>query len=270
MRKPTFGLLAAAALFSVAATSTTRPAAEVRPGLTVFAAASLTGAFNALADTLRHRQPDLQIDCNFAGSQLLAFQIQHGAAADIFASADERWMAQLRDSGLIEGQPRVFARNRLVVIVPNSNPAAITKLEDLGRDGLKLVLAAEAVPAGRYAREAINKLAREPGFPPGFVQQVLRNVVSNEDNVKAVVAKVQLGEADAGVVYLSDVTPAVAPLVRRFDLPDAANVVASYPIATLRRAPNPEAARAFLDLVLSPVGQRALEGHGFLPAAAAP
>lgn len=264
MGRARLGLLAAAALLTIGAASAGRPA------LTVFAAASLTGAFNELADTLRHRQPDLQIDCNYAGSQLLTLQIQQGAAADVFASADERWMARLRDSGFVEGEPRVFARNRLVVIVPSGDPAGIASLQDLGRDGVKLVLAADAVPAGRYAREAINKLARQPGFLPGFAQQVLRNVVSNEDNVKAVVAKVQLGEADAGVVYLSDVTPAVARLVRRLELPDAANVVASYPIAVLRNAPSPQAARDFVDLVLSPSGQRVLERHGFLPAKAAP
>jgi molybdate transport system substrate-binding protein len=270
MRKLTFGLLGCAALLSFATASTGRSAARVRPALTVFAAASLTGAFNELADTLKERQPDLQINCNHAGSQVLALQIQHGAAADVFATADERWMARVRDSGFVDGQPRIFARNRLVVIVPASNPAGITNLQALGRPGVKLVLAAEAVPAGRYAREAIDKLAHQPGFAPDFAQQVLRNVVSNEDNVKAVVAKVQLGEADAGVVYVSDVTATVAQLVRRLELPDAANVVASYPIAALRRAPNPAAARAFMDLILSPVGQRVLVRHGFLPAEAAP
>ena len=106
---------------------------------------------------------------------------------------------------------------------------------------------------------------REPGFPGDFAPRVLRNVVSNEDNVKAVVAKVQLGEADAGVVYVSDVTPQVARLVRRFEIPDGANVLASYPIAVLRHSPNPGAARAFVELVLSPGGQRILERHGFLP-----
>ena len=122
--------------------------AAPQPTLTVFAAASLTNAFNEIADTLRRRQPDLRIDCNYAGSQVLALQISHGAPADVFASADDRWMAHLKDSGFVQGEPRTFARNRLVVIVPITNPARIARLQDLGRYGVKLVLAADARPRG--------------------------------------------------------------------------------------------------------------------------
>ena len=232
--------------------------------LSVSAAASLSDAFNEIADSLQRRDPDLHIDFNFAGSQVLVLQIGQGAAADVFASADDRWMQIARDSGLIEGTPQTFARNRLVVIVPQGNPARIGKLQDLARPGVKLVLAADVVPVGRYAREALFQLARLPGYNPGFAQRVLANVVSNEENVRSVVSRVQLGEADAGMVYVSDVTPAVARLVRRFDLPDSANVIASYPIAIVRHAPNADAAKAFITFVLSPSGQAVLTKNGFI------
>jgi molybdate transport system substrate-binding protein len=233
--------------------------------LSVYAAASLSDAFNEIADSLQRRDPELKIDFNFAGSQVLVLQIGQGAAADVFASADDRWMHVAQDSGLIDGTPQTFVHNRLVVIVPTGNPARIGKLQDLARSGVKLVLAADAVPAGRYAREAIFRLAWSPGYPPEYPRRVLANVVSYEENVRSVAAKVQLGEADAGFVYVSDVTPAVARQVRRFDLPDTANVIASYPIAIVRHAPNPLAAKAFVDFVLSPAGQAVLAKNGFLP-----
>jgi molybdate transport system substrate-binding protein len=232
--------------------------------LSVYAAASLSDAFNEMADSLQRRDPDLHIDFNFAGSQMLVLQLGQGAAADVFASADDRWMQIARDSGLIEGTPQTFAHNQLVVIVPKGNPARIGKLQDLARSGVKLVLAADAVPAGRYAREAIFRLAWSAGYPPDYSRRVLANVVSYEENVRSVAAKVQLGEADAGFVYVSDVTPAVARQVRRFDLPDTADVIASYPIAMVRHAANTEAAKAFIDFVLSPSGQAVLTKNRFL------
>ncbi len=233
--------------------------------LTVYAAASLTKAFADLGDTLKSRSPDFAVTFNFAGSQQLALQIEAGAPADVFASADRRWMSQLVDSGLVEGTPTVFAHNRLVVITPRT--ATVRSLQDLARPGLKLVLAADAVPVGRYARQALANLSRMDGFPADFGRRVLANLVSDEENVKAVVAKVQLGEADAGIVYVSDITPDVAPQVARIEIPDAANVIADYPVAVLRRAPNPAAARSFVALLLSPVGQRVLRANGLVPAA---
>lgn len=233
--------------------------------LSVYAAASLSDAFKEIADSLQRRDPELHIDFNFAGSQVLVLQIGQGAAADVFASADDRWMQVARDSGLIDGTPQSFVRNRLVVIVPKGNPARIGKLQDLARPGVKLVLAADVVPAGHYARDAIFRLARQSGYAPDYARRVLANVVSNEENVRSVSAKVQLGEADAGIVYASDVTPSVASQVRRFDLPDLANVIASYPIAVVRHAPNAALAKAFIEFVLSPSGQAVLQQNGFLP-----
>jgi molybdate transport system substrate-binding protein len=234
--------------------------------LSVFAAASLTEAFRDLARTLEHNHPGVAVLFNFAGSQQLAFQIEQGAPADVFASADQRWMDYAKEKGLVEGETRVFAGNRLMLIVPRTNPARIRSLKDLARHGTKIVIAAEVVPAGKYTREALTKLAGAEGFPPEYEQKVLGNVVSQEENVKSVVSKVQLGEADAGFVYQSDVTPSVSRYVRAFQIPDEYNVIARYPIAMLKGARNAEAAQAFVDLVLSEEGQRVLQQHGFLRA----
>jgi molybdate transport system substrate-binding protein len=233
--------------------------------LTVMAAASLQEAFTALGDSLEHRRPGLNVAFNFGGSQTLALQIMQGAPADVFASADDHWMAVVRDSGHVLDQPRTFVHNRLVVIIPAANPGHVTRLDDLGRQGVKLVLAAETVPAGRYARTVAANLARLSGFGSDFAARVERNVVSNEENVKSVVTKVRLGEADAGIVYASDVTEAVAADVRTIGIPPGANIIADYPIAVLLHAPNPEDAAAFVGLVLSATGQRILAGHGFTP-----
>lgn len=233
--------------------------------LTVFAAASLTDAFVLLAKALEQRNPGLRVTYSFAGSQQLATQIEQGARVDVFASADQRWMDYVRQRGLVAGAATEFVRNMLVVIVARSSPAKIARLQDLATPGIKVVLAADAVPVGRYSREALDKLSRASGFAQDYAQRVLRNVVSHEENVRGVVAKVHLGEADAGIVYRSDVTPATAGRVLVLDIPDRSNVVASYPIAVLRAAPNPVAAAAFVGLVLSPLGQRVLRDHNFTP-----
>ncbi len=238
--------------------------------LTVYAAASLTDAFRELGHALEATHPGLTVQFNFAGSQQLALQIEQGAPADVFASADQRWMSYAAEKGLVAGESAIFARNRLVAIVPRTNPARIGGLPDLARRGTKIVLAAEAVPAGKYSREALEKLSAAPGFPPEYARRVLANVVSQEENVKAVVAKVQLGEADAGLVYRSDVTPSVSalrPCLR--DRRSRTTSIASYPIAVLKGAKNAEAAKWFVELVSSAPGQQTLERHGLLPAAAA-
>ena len=236
--------------------------------LKVYAAASLTEAFRDLGTSFERRHPGVAVEFNFAGSPQLAAQLEQGAQADVFASADQRWMVYARENGLVGDSARVFARNRLVVIVPRANPAKIGRLEDLSRKGIKLVLAAEAVPVGRYSRVALENLAAAPGFPPGYDRRVLANLVSQEENVKSVVTKVQLGEADAGMVYHSDVTPAVVEKVEVFDIPDRYNSIASYPIAVLKSSRAPDMAREFVRLVSSDEGQRVLERHGFLRAPA--
>jgi len=241
--------------------------APVQRTLTVFAAASLQAPFAALGDSLERSRPGLKVTFSFAGSQTLALQVQQGAPADVFASADDRWMTAVKDSGHVRGEPRVFVHNELIVIIPASNPGHITELADLGRPKLKLVLAADAVPAGRYARTVLANLAQLPGYGADFANRVTANVVSNEENVKSVLTKVQLGEADAGVVYGSDVTGSAADHVSTIGIPAAANVIADYSIAVLTHAPDREDAVAFVALVLSRVGQRVLAARGFTPVA---
>ena len=243
------------------------PAAAQGGPVTVFAAASLKGPFTEAGAVLTHRRPGFAVRFNFAGSQQLALQINQGAGADVFAAADQRSTDAVGEKGLLAGEAVVFARNRLVVITPAADPGRVGRLQDLAKPGLKLVLAAETVPVGRYSREALGRLAGAGGFGADFAARVLRNVVSQEENVKAVVAKVQLGEADAGMVYVSDVTPSVRRVVRLILIPDEYNVVAAYPIAVLAGSRRQTDARAFVDFLLSVEGQRLLERHGLLRAA---
>lgn len=251
-------------------------AARAAPGgastgtLRVFAAASLSDAFAEIARRFELAHPGTSVRLNLAGSQQLAIQIEQGAAADVFASADTLAMARLHGRSLLAGEPAVFARNRLVVIVPRANSARIAGIPDLARRGVKLVIGAGAVPAGRYTRELLGRLARVPGYPADFAARALANVVSEEENVRSVVAKVRLGEADAGVVYASDVGPALTRVVQVFEPPAGAAVVATLPVAVVKGARLPARAREFVDLVLAAEGRRILERHGLVPGGAAP
>jgi molybdate transport system substrate-binding protein len=180
----------------------------------------------------------------------------------VFASANTSHMDALVDAGLA-GEPAIFVHNSLIVITPHDNPAGLNTLADLKKPGLKLVLAAEEVPVGGYAREMLAKANAVLEFGAGFSDAVLANLVSNESNVKQVVAKVQLGEADAGIVYGSDVTPDVATALHTIEVPQSVNVVAGYPIAVLTEAGDAAVARAFVDFVLSVEGQTILARWGF-------
>ena len=238
------------------------PAPDVK--LTVFAAASLTDAFNAIGEQFKQQHAGVTLEFNFAGSQQLRTQLEQGAVADVFAAANTKEMNTAIQSDLvISGTPQTFARNRLAMIVPRDNPGGIADLKDLGRPGLKIVLAAASVPVGGYALTSLDKMSAD--FGATFSQTVIANVVSYEDSVKQVVAKVQLGEADAGIVYTSDVTPATAEKVAKIDIPDKYNVLATYPIAVLKAAPNAELAQAFMAYVLSVQGQAVLSQRGFIP-----
>jgi molybdate transport system substrate-binding protein len=218
--------------------------AEIR----VFAAASLTAAFTELGR--RHTAAEgTKVTFNFAGSQALATQIRQGAPADVFASADIPSMDKVED---LVGTPQSFASNRLQIVVEKGNPRGIGTLDDLAARDLKVVLAAEEVPAGRYARRVLDRAG--VGVTP----------VSQEDNVKAVVSKVSLGEADAGIVYVTDVA-ADGDRVQGVDIPRDQNLTATYPIATLKASRTRDRAQAFVDLVLSDQGQRVLHRYGFLP-----
>jgi molybdate transport system substrate-binding protein len=215
----------------------------------VFAAASLTVAFNRIGQDYTAAHPDTKVTFNFAGSQALATQIQQGAPADVFASADTANMAKVAD---LVGAPRNFASNLLQIIVAKGNPKGVKGLPDLANPDLKVVLAAPDVPAGKYARQALD--ARHVTVKP----------VSLEDNVKAVVTKVSLGEADAGIVYVTDAA-AGGDKVQGVAIPADQNVPATYPIVTVKASGHGSQAQAFMDLVLSEQGQQVLKSYGFLP-----
>jgi len=235
--------------------------------LTVFAAASLTEAFTEIGQQFEADHPGVKMVFNFAGSQALSAQLAEGAPADVFGSANIKEMTNAIAAGRVaDGSQKTFAHNKLVVIYPTDNPAGLAKLQDLAKPGLKLVLAAAEVPVGKYSLEFLDKASQDAAFGTTFRDDVLKNVVSYEDNVKSVLTKVVLGEADAGIVYLTDISLDNADKVGRLDIPDALNAVATYPIAVVSDAQQPELAKAFVDLVLSAQGQAIMAKYGFLPA----
>lgn len=235
--------------------------------LAVVAAASLAEPFNEIGHLFEAQNPNVRVVFNFAGSQQLARQLDQGAPADVFASASQKYMdAAVNADRVITGTQQIFAYNRLVVIFPKDNPAGIQAIQDLAGPGLKLALAAKEVPAGQYSLDFLEKAAAASTLGAAFKADVLNNVVSYEDNVKAVLVKVSLGEADAGIVYLSDISPQAAGKLGRLDIPAALNVIAAYPIAPLQNSQQPELAQAFIHMVLSPEGQAVLAKHNFIPA----
>ncbi len=244
---------------------TATPAAGEKT-LTVLAAASLTESFNEIGAMFEAQHPGVKAAFSFAGSQQLAQQLDQGAPADVFASASKKYMdAALKSGRVADGAAKTFANNRLVVIYPKDNPAGLSALKDLAKPGLKLDFAAKEVPVGQYSLDFLDKAIQDPAFGATFKDDVLKNVVSYEENVKFVLAKVSLGEADAGIVYLSDISQEAAARVGKLDIPDALNVIATYPIAAIKDSQNPDLAQAFVELVLSPDGQKVLEKYNFIP-----
>ncbi|HUX49813.1 MAG TPA: molybdate ABC transporter substrate-binding protein [Spirochaetia bacterium] len=239
----------------------------IHGSVVVYAAASLTQAFTVIGDEFMKRHPGTKVLLNFAGSQQLSQQLALGASADVFASADSNQMKRAEDHGRIgPGAPRIFAHNRLIVVVARNTSAPVRGLADLARRGLKIVLAAQPVPVGRYSRIFLDKAAADPAYGAAFRDGVTANIVSLEENVRAVLNKVILGEADAGIVYSSDLSAKSAAEVTTIPIPDALNTIASYPIAPVADSTNPRAAAAFVDLVLSAYGQKVLADYGFVPA----
>jgi len=250
---------------------TTLPAGIGAQTLTVLAADSLTESFTELGRLFESRNPGVKVAFSFAGSQQLAQQLGQGAAADVFASASQKHMDAIIEAGRVhQGDAETFAGNRLVIVFPKDNPAELKEMGDLAQPGLKLVLADKAVPVGQYALDFLDRAAKEPGMGPGYKEGVLKNVVSYEENVRFVLTKVLLGEADAGIVYVTDITLPAANQVGIIAIPDVLNTVAAYPIASIADSKNPDLARAFVALVLSPDGQAILASYGFLPAGEEP
>lgn len=238
---------------------------EPRGEVVVFAASSLTDAFKEIGQTLQGRYPGLTFSFNFAASSTLRTQLAQGARADVFASADERNMRLAQQEGTIAGEPQVFVRNEPVIVVPTSNPAGVAALKDLVRPGLRLVVAGREVPIGGYTRQILQNASQDPAYGPDFADRVVKNVVSEEPNVRASLAKVVLGEADATFVYRSDITPELRDRVKVIGIPAEFNVVADYYIAVVKNAPNPTGAAAFIEFVLSAEGQQILARWGFKP-----
>jgi len=248
-RRLGFSLSVAAVTFALAACggegdTEGEPRGVSDSALTVYAAASLGEVFPRI---------DLSIRFNFAGSDELATQIRQGAPADVYAAANAKYPGQLYDEGIVE-KPVRFASNRLVLIVPVGNPAEIERVEDVRKPGTRLVVAAQGVPVGDYTREVLVTLG---------LSEALEHVVSNEEDVKGVVGKVALGEADAGFVYATDATP-VRRRVRVIELPGGSQPPIEYELAVVAASENKPAARAFVERVLGAKGREALAAAGFV------
>jgi molybdate transport system substrate-binding protein len=233
----------------------------------VFAAASLTDAFQEIGTAFQQANRNTKVTFNFGASSQLRAQLEQGARADVFASADQAQMDNAKGANTVVGQDRVFSRNRLVLIAPRDNPADVGAVSDLAKTGLKFVTAQASVPIGHYTSAMLEKASSDAAYGVDFKERVEANIVSREDNVRQIVAKVHLGEADAGVVYATDVTPQIREQVRQIEIPDALQAKAEYPIAVAKGA-NTSGGEAFVAFVLSPEGQAILAKWGFLKLAA--
>ena len=251
MRNTSRLLVSAGALFGLLGVACGSDGSSGEAMVTVFAAASLTAAFTDIGDAFTIENPDVDVRFNFAASSELVTQIGEGAPADVFASADSNNMTKLTDAGNNATEPVIFATNSAEIIVGPGNPKGITGVADLANDDVTVVLCAPEVPCGKYAAQVFANAG------------VTVTPKSLEENVKAVVTKVTLGEADAGIVYQTDVTAAGAD-AEGVQIPADINVVAQYPIAVTRGAPNAGGARAFIDFVNGAQGQEILASYGFL------
>lgn len=238
--------------------------------LTVYAAASLTGAFSEIGRIFENVS-GMAMSFNFDGSQALRTQIENGAFADLFASANQKQMNALRDTGLINNSSMViFAENKIALIIPKDNPARINNLRDLANPGVKIVMGTRDVPVGDYALQIISKLGNDSAYGPDYEAKVLGNVISQETNVNYVVTKVALGEADAGFAYVSDITEDLSARVNKIEIPDEFNVIGEYPIAVMQESKHPAEAQEFLNLVISDDGRAILKKYGFAPVESEP
>ena len=246
-------------------TPTTAPTETAAPKtLTVLAAASLTDSFKEIGQLFESQNPGVTVTFSFGGSQTLAQQLDQGAPADVFASASKKYMdAAVTSMRVNQADSQTFVTNRLVVIFPKDNPAGLKTLQDLAKPGLKLDLADKSVPVGQYALDFLDKALQDPTFDAKFKDNVLKNVVSSETDVKAVLSKISIGEADAGIVYITDFQ-VDADKLGKLDIPDTLNTIATYPIAPIADSKNADLAKAFVALVLSPEGQAIMAKYGFV------
>jgi molybdate transport system substrate-binding protein len=233
---------------------------QTKNQIIIYAASSLTNAFMDLANQFETQQDDVEVVLNFASSSQLAAQLIEGGQADLYASANQIQMKNVVDAGLVEGNPKIFTKNQLILLVPKENPARIRELSDLANPDISLILASPATPIRGYSDQIIQKYA-----DADFSKAVYENLVSEEANVRQVVTKITLGEGDVGIVYTSDLTPDIAEHTNSVSIPPKINVVADYPIAQLINSKNPALAQTFIEFILNPDGQKILEKWGFLP-----
>jgi molybdate transport system substrate-binding protein len=247
---------------SAAASVAASPAAA-SVNLTIYAAASLKAALAKATIAYQAANPGTTLAISTDSSAALETKIEQGAPADVLLSADTANPQKLVDKGLAAGSITKFAGNLLTVIVPMANPAGIQTPADLAKPGIKVIAAGDTVPITKYATQLVANLAKQPGYPADFVARYTANVVSKEENVAAVVAKIELGEGDAGIVYVTDAKTSTK--VTTVAVPDAANVPATYGGVVVKASPNLAAAQAFLAWLAGPDGQAILASFGFLP-----
>lgn len=265
MNKRVFVALFAALVLSISAGFAQSP-----DELTVFTAASLTGAFGEIGE-MYENETGIHVAFNFDGSQALRTQLENGAYADVFASANMKQMNAVRESGLMNNSSvAIFTKNKLALIVPKDNPANIRNLTDLARPGIKIVMGTKDVPVGDYALQIIARLGNDSAYGPDYERDVLANVISQETNVNYVVTKVALGEADAGFAYVSDITEELASKIDNIVIPDEYNIIAEYPMGILLESKYPAESQVFMDLVMSDEGRAVLEKYGFDPVESEP
>ena len=266
-RPPILGALLAlflAACSSTGAASTTSPPPSAASAdLTIFAAASLKNLLAEAETAYEAANSGADLTISTDSSAALETQIEEGAPADVFLSADTANPQKLVDGGFASGEAIPFAGNKLTVIVPTDNPAGIESPADLAKDGVRIIAAGDEVPITKYATQLVENLAQHPDAPAGFAPAYAANVASKEDNVSAIVSKIELGEGDAGIVYVTDA--AASNEVTPIEVPDAANVPATYAGVVVGASPNQDAASAFLDWLTGPDGQAVLFSFGFLP-----
>jgi molybdate transport system substrate-binding protein len=256
-------MLVAACSSAGGAAATSAPPGGSSVALTIFAAASLKNMLAEAETAYEAANPGTDLTISTDSSAALETQIEQGAPADVFLSADTTNPQKLVDGGFASGAAVPFAGNKLTVIVPPDNPAAIQSPADLAKPGILIIAAGDEVPITKYTTQLVENLAAEAGDPDGFAAAYAANVASKEDNVSAIVSKIELGEGDAGIVYVTDA--AASDEVTPVEIPDSANVPATYAGVVVGASPNQDAAAAFLDWLIRPDGQAIPSSFGFLP-----
>lgn len=262
----TSGTATPTATSDVTAAATTAAPQSEPVTLTVFTAASLTGAFTEIADAYNSQSDGITAENVFDGSQALRTQIEQGAEPNIFVSANTKHMYALEDEGFMDNDTvQLFLENSMAIIVPADNPANIETLDDLAKPGVKIVMGTKDVPFGSYTRKVLDKMAENENYGTEYTDAVYANVVSEETAITSVIPKLTLGEADAAFVYKSDIKQEYKDQLKQIDIPAEFNVVAQYPLGILRESENKDASENFIEFVRGPVGSAILEEYGFDP-----